>query len=90
MKPIIIYSGYLRCTLCKQVTAKTDHGVCAKCKRRDFEYGVMNGDVFMPYQRLKQRLQLGHKFSDGANSFLPITTGTFGVERVIKRNRRFK
>lgn len=90
MKPIIVYSGYLRCTLCKQVTAKTDHGVCASCKRRDFEYGVMNGDVFMSYQKLKDCVQLGYKFRDGANNHLPITRCTFGVGHVVKRNRTSK
>lgn len=90
MKSTIVYSGYVRCKTCKKVIAKGHHGACVECKRRVFEYGVLNGDTFMSYQKLKERVHLGQAFRDGANSYLPITSRTFGAERVVKRNRRLK
>lgn len=88
MKSVIVFSGYLRCRVCGLEIVGRAHGGCTKCKRREFEYGVLNAGTFMSYQELKERVQQGHKFRDGTNSRKPITKSTFGIGHVTKRKSK--
>ena len=84
----VVFSGYMRCSLCIGAKSLTkSHGVCSHCKRRVFEYGVLHKGKFVTYGEIRDRIQRGYKYIDGANGDLPISGATFRTKNAIDKKR---
>lgn len=81
-----VFSGYMRCSLCINAKSlKKSHGVCIHCERRVFEYGVLHKGKFVPYREIINSIRRGHKYIDGANGGLPISSATFRTKNAIDK-----
>lgn len=78
MKSSKVYSGYVRCSMCKKhIKLNSVPMHCLKCNKRQFEYGVLHRNRFVTYAKLKAHTQKGRVFIDGTHG-LKITNKTFG------------
>lgn len=85
----LIFSGYIRCNICKTVQKLSQiNGGCSKCSRRVFEYGVLHKTAFVSYIELKGRLKSGHKYIDGSHGGLPVSCEAFRIKNAVNKKRR--